>query len=74
MNQTSKDIAKATSDMMQIAQKAGEFKDRRETMRQRSRSTFGVSGSVIQRLEQQTAILRLEKQLKEAREKLAHNN
>jgi len=70
----SKGVARASADLVKAAQQAGDLKQEREvTNRRRSGSTFGAS-SIAARLEQQTAILRLEKQLEDARRGLLKMN
>jgi len=74
IQKSSKDIARATSEIVTVAQKAGDFKEQKETRQRRNTGKFGVAGSIVQKLEQQAAILRLEKQLEEARKGLTKMN
>jgi len=70
----SKGVARASADLVKAAKQAGDLKQEREvSSRKRSGSTFGAS-SIAARLEQQTAILRLEKQLEDARRGLLKMN
>lgn len=70
----SREVAKCTSDFVEVAQKAGDFKEQRDTRKRRASTRFGIAGSIVQKLEQQAAILRLEKQLEDARKGLTQLN
>jgi hypothetical protein len=74
LSDAAKDFARSTSEMVRVAQASGEVNLKKETTRRRSSSTWGVSGAVVDRLEQQAAILRLEKELEEAKRALARKN
>jgi hypothetical protein len=74
IQRASKDVAKSTSEIVAVAQKAGDFKEQKETRRRRASTKYGMAGSIAQKLEQQAAILRLEKQLEDARKGLHRMN
>jgi len=73
MSESAKNVAKGTSDIVATAQRAGEFKMQAEATKQK-RFGGAASGSMIQKLEQQAQILRLEKQLEEARRAMGNIN
>jgi len=62
-----KKVAQGTSDIVEVAQKAGDIKREDASNRNRSKTRFGATGLMIRKVEQQQQILRLEKQLEEAR-------
>jgi len=66
MGDSAKSVARGTSDIVATAQRAGEFAMQTNVVQQKR---FGGPGanSMIAKLEQQAAILRLEKQLADAR-------
>jgi len=74
ISEAAKEVARSTADMLSVAQKAGDFKEQTEVTRGRKKTVLGVAGSIAQRLEQQTKILRLEKQLEDARKSLTRAN
>jgi hypothetical protein len=74
ISEASKGVARSSAELVKAAQQAGDLKQERESSnRKRRGSTFGAS-SIAARLEQQTAILRLEKQLEDARRGLLKMN
>jgi hypothetical protein len=65
---------KGTTDIVGVAQTAGDIQIKRNRRQSKVMGNFTVAGGMIQKLEQQAQILRLEKQLEEARQHLGKMN
>jgi len=75
ISESAKQVVKGTTDIVTVAQTAGDAQDKRNRRQSRTiAGKFGATGSMIQKLEQQAAILRLEKQLEQARQGLGNIN
>lgn len=65
---------KGTTDIVNVANKAGEVQSKKNRRQSKVVGNFTVAGGMIQKLEQQAQILRLEKQLEQARQHLGKMN
>jgi len=75
ISESAKQVVKGTTDIVNVAQTAGDAQAKRNRRQTRvATSKFGATGSMVQRLEQQAAILRLERQLEQARQGLGNLN
>jgi len=73
ISDSAKQVVRGTTDIVGVAQSYGELMAKKSG-KGKAMGTFGVSGSLIQKLEQRAQILRLEKQLEEARQNLESIN
>eukprot|EP01128_Nolandella_sp_AFSM9_P006787 TRINITY_DN3568_c0_g1_i1.p1 TRINITY_DN3568_c0_g1~~TRINITY_DN3568_c0_g1_i1.p1 ORF type:complete len:2426 (+),score=783.97 TRINITY_DN3568_c0_g1_i1:67-7278(+) len=66
---SSKNVARGTANTVKAARALGDMKQKAAASQSRSRSasSFGVAGGIAAKLEQQSMILRLERELEEAR-------
>jgi len=64
LDNTAKNVASATNTMVSTAKKQGEIQEQIEELES---GGFGMTGGMVKKLEQQMEILRLEKQLEQAR-------
>jgi len=75
ISESAKQVVKGTTDIVTVAQSAGELNEKRKRRQSNTvNSKFGANSAMIQKLEQQAAILRLEKQLEQARQGLGTMN
>lgn len=75
ISEASKAVARSTADVVKAAQQAGDLKHQKESQgRKRGASVTAGAAGIAQKLEQQAAILRLEKQLEDARRGLLKMN
>jgi len=75
ISDSAKQVVKGTTDIVTVAQTAGDAQAKRNRRQSRTvNSKFGANSAMVQKLEQQAAILRLEKQLEQARQGLGAMN
>lgn len=74
ISDSAKHVVKGTTDIVGVAQAAGEIMSKKSRRQSQVVGNFTVAGGMIQKLEQQAQILRLEKQLEEARQHLGKMN
>eukprot|EP01127_Copromyxa_protea_P004210 TRINITY_DN14106_c0_g1_i1.p1 TRINITY_DN14106_c0_g1~~TRINITY_DN14106_c0_g1_i1.p1 ORF type:complete len:2416 (-),score=736.25 TRINITY_DN14106_c0_g1_i1:53-6697(-) len=74
ISNSAKHVVKGTTDIVGVAQIAGEKQVKRNRRQSQAIGNFTAAGGMIQKLEQQAQILRLEKQLEEARQQMGRMN